>query len=331
MAHELKEVDLDFCGDIFDMYKNTMNDLSVKSDIVKAIFIEKEWNTPHSRGPFAIFAGSYMSYPDDDDRARALKKFYGKKIDAKTFRTVVSLLARSLRSALRKNPAYVAFIIGAVAKANDVSHHIGVIYSRRENIIKVFDPGMRSWGPESAQIVKSVIRTVFSGKDPEIIESYSGKWYCTKCIGPQDTCRGGAWDDFTTLVSQHRNTHRESYCQTWSIILILNELQQLYDGHNVFPTAKAAEWAQLTKRELEICIRRFILWIVWKYPLDFQNTYKWSDGKGNVEGNYKKILLLCMKNFDRRIKVPKAGSTMCRDISLQTDSVAKGPLPPQGI
>jgi hypothetical protein len=302
-----------------------MNNLAVKKDIVEVIFQEKKWDADRARNPFAAFAGAYMSYPNDADRARALKAHYGKGIDAKTFPQTTAALFTQIKAALKRKPAYVAFIVGAVAHDDDVSHHIGIIYGIRENILKVFDPGMRSWGPESAQIVKAVITTVFEKllekryipKIPKLIESYSGKWYCTKCVGPQDTCRGGYWDDFTTLLSTHRSTHRESYCQTWSIILILNELQQIHDGHNVFPQAKAAEWAQISKKALEICIRRFILWIVYKYPVDFQNTYEWSDGEGNVEGSYKKLMLLCMKTFDTRIKVPKQGTSMCTDISLE--------------
>lgn len=126
------------------------------------------------------------------------------------------------------------------------------------------------------------------------------------------------------------SSHRESFCQSWSIILILNEIEKLinkggftdnvkvYKGKNV---QLLDEWASLSRKELEICIRRFILWIVWKYPADFQNTYEY-DNVGEIPSGirekfpkYKNLLLRYMKDFDLSLSVPKRGTSMCDNIS----------------
>lgn len=312
-------VDLEECGNVFDIYKSVMNNFEVKTDIMQAIFQEKGWDNLSM-----VYMGSYMSFPDDTNRTEKLIKFYTNPtngemtVDAKSFSSTVNSIYKDIKS--HKKYKYICFALGAIASDNNVSHHLGFIYDTHNKIVKIFDPGQRSWGPESAQIVKGVVDNVFSKLkvDVEIVNAFSGKWYCVQCIGPQDTCRGGYIDEFQTLISDHKSIHRESYCQTWSLILMLNQLQQIQDHPNVdFSHAELKEWAKMSKRELEICIRRFILWIVNKYPLDFENEYKQQTGTTKSNG-YRKLILLCMKNFDPSINIPEAGTSMCGGITLTT-------------
>lgn len=327
------------CDKVFNVYKSVMNNLAVKTDIAQAIFMDKNWN---DNG--IVFIGSYMSFPSDIERSVKLQEFYTdpetkeSTVDAKPFNNVVKNLSSDLKKAM--NNSFIAFVIGAVAKDNNVSHHIGFIYDTKSKILKMFDPGQRSWGPESAQIVKSVADAAFEKiKTPyNLVEAYSGTWFCNRCVGPQDVCRGGYIDEFKTaedstiitggtrgiknpFYDAHASLHRESFCQTWSLILILNEIQKIQEiGPDQFGVPMMAEWSKMPKKELEICIRRFILWIVNKFPSDFET--EWLNHENTTNKNqYRMLLLKCMKHFNEVLEVPKKGTNMCGGLTLQTSVV----------
>lgn len=313
----------DDCGDLFDAYKAVMNNMVIKNDIINAIFQEKKWE---QNGIY--FAGAFFTFPEEIELQQKLRSFYKDTIDAKPMNTVVKNLSRQIVS-MKKRAEYIAFILGAVADTNDVSHHIGFIYGVKEGIIKMFDPGIRSWGPILAGIVvKTVEKILYEIEEPnvKVIRSYSGKW-CTLCgmkeIGPQDVCRGGYTDELFVWLSTHRSTFRESYCQTWSLILVLNELEGINEGVINFSDALLEQWNIQSKESLEICIRRFILWIVNKYPDDFENHFRDTELGKKVKMSYKEFMLLCMKTFNVRISVPLPGDRMCSDISLKTEETSK--------
>lgn len=316
------------CENVFEIYRSTMNNNTIKTDISQAIFIAKEWESKIS----AKFIGSYMSFPADEEEAKNLDKFYRddkgeKAVDAIEMDKVIKILRNDISKAIRSRYRYICFVVGAVAKADEVSHHIGFIYDRTRNIIKKYDPGMRSWGPESAKIVNQVITSVIP--DVPIVSAFSSKWYCTMCAGPQDICRGGYFYEASIFlrdkIGKHwSSVHRESYCQTWSILLMFNDLQQIEDSTDgeILSEAKYREWPEMTPKELEICIRNFMIWIVWKFPYDFQTSYKnhknYNDFK-NKYPNYTNLLLGCLKTFDERVQIPKPGQyAICPQISLKS-------------
>lgn len=329
----------EICADVFDTYKSVMNNLVIKTDIAHAIFNDKEWS-----GNGIVFIGSYMSYPPDEEKTKKLQAFYKdantgeSTVDAKPFKVVVKKLAKDIKQNLKNE--YICFVLGAVEKANNVSHHIGFIYETHSHILKMFDPGQQSWGPGSARIVAAVTSAVFEKLKINFngVSAYSGKWYCSQCVGPQDVCRGGILSEVRTapdasvipynpipvpnpLYNAHASLHRESFCQTWSLILILNEIQQIQElggGHN-FADPKLSEWSNAAKGDLEICIRRFILWIVYKYPGDFENTWMHQTGTKD-KFKYRKLLLKCMRHFNPVLDVPQPGTSMCTDITLSTSA-----------
>jgi len=319
--------DITLCDQVFDIYKSTMNNLVIKTDISRAIFIDKNWKTKIS----AIFIGSYMSFPEGQ-KGKDLDQFYRddknkKTVDAIEIHKVIQKLGRDISKANRYR--YICFVLGAVAEKNNVSHHIGFIYDRTLNILKKYDPGMQSWGPESAIIVDMVIMAVIP--DVRIVSAFSSKWYCMMCAGPQDICRGGVFYEASVVLRDKigkpwSGVHRESYCQSWSLLLMFNDLQQIEDSHSgqIISEAKYREWPEMTSKELEICIRNFIIWIVWKFPNDFQSTYQDDKNFREFYNNFNKkypkytdILLACMKTFDERVEMPRPGQyAICPQISL---------------
>jgi hypothetical protein len=331
-----ENINYELCGDIFDNYKITMNDLSLKNGIMLQIFNEKNWDKLIG----AKYIGSYMSFPEDIKRATKLDQYYRdaklkKTVDATFMEEVVTKLRIDKKKPMSDiNCEYICFILGAINSNDDVSHHIGFIYKKSTKTIKKYDPGMRSWAPELGEIVFKIIIDVF-GDDINFLTSYTHKntgcGFCQPSLkGPQDTCRGGKYiGEGAAFLSGlaghlvtslgHKALHRETFCQTWSLILILNELQ-LIQSNNVnyeFENELYQDWSKMDKRSLEICIRRFMLWIVYKFDRIFEETWKILDKKNK---NYKKIFLSCMKNFDESIEVPTPGESMCTAISLTTIS-----------
>lgn len=302
---QIKKVKLRFenikdCYKVFDAYKATMNNLSIKTDIIERIFNEKKgknWSQ-------ALYIGSYLTYPKGN---KSLSSFHGDTTDGKDFEDVVNKLSNDIKYAFKKPKRYICFILGAITSTKDLSHHIGFIYDKENNILKKFDPGMRSWGPQSAQEVENVINEIFTNAKTRRIQAMSdNKWACISCsVGPQDTCRGGLVDELHSLISTHKSVHRESFCQTWSILLILNQIENI----DSFGYSLMKEWKSMSKNELELCIRRFILWIVSKNHRYFQYTYK-NDYKGK-EKYYIDELLACMQNFNNNIYIPKSGEYIC--------------------
>ena len=295
------------CEDVFNLYKSIMNNFETKNEIVRGLI----------RGINGInnsfyFMGSYMAFPKGDPKN--LKVHYGKDVDADLFETIVD----NIRIDFRKVPVparYICFLVGGIVKDDDVSHHLGFIYDRTSNKIKVLDPGQQSWGPELANTATSVVKEAFPA--PEYINAYSKQW-CTLCGRkkgcPQDTTRPLPYIEEAKnffSISSDITIHRETFCQTWSILLILTEIEKIItDPNHVFSEPRLTYW-DLEKRNLEMCIRRFILWIVFKKPEYFEWQYTKGVNYNTNNLTYLPKLLACFKLLIPDIETPIQDEAIC--------------------
>ena len=312
--------ELDNCSHVFDLYKSIMNTKTLKDEIVQKLFAGLK-NINKS----VYFMGSYMSFPRDNT---SLRDYYrdGRKstVDAKLFKISVKEIKKNLTETLRHlDIEYIAFIIGGIVAEDNVSHHIGFIYGKRENVLKILDPGRQSWGPRLALVVQDVVTEVFSDLQPSYIQCHSTKW-CSLCgeqkCGPQDITRGRYVEEAKTYISSARSIHRETFCQTWSILLILTEMEKILNPRvnpsYQFTDEKISYWDEV-KSDLEFCIRRFILWIVKNNPEYFEWQYVGQDVKiynNNIDNGitpYLTILLHCFSLFKPGITVPNQDEVIC--------------------
>ena len=264
----------DNCPTIFASYKQVMNNMVSKTQIIKKIFKDKKWET---KG--ITYIGSYMTYPDDE-REKVLKKFYEKTTDAKSFTTTVQSLAKSVERGIGNGGDTICFILGSVVDTDNISHHVSFLYHVRDGVLKMFDPGQQSWAPEYSIIVKNVAMTALRSINDkvELVETYSikrsnldpRKGFCTreKC-GPQDVTRGRFYNEMLAVFNKWYNLHRETFCQTWSVAILIVYIElSTTDVHQ-----DQLEYWEMRKNELEIYIREVILWIVSQDKDTFQYAY----------------------------------------------------------
>lgn len=201
-----------------------------------------------------------------------LKDYYGKKTDGDLFENVRKKIAEDLKRTINKKGRrynYICFLIGGIVKKNDVSHHLGFIYKIDENMLRILDPGRQSWGPQTAIEVKNVCRQAFGllGIEPRLIETFSRRrGLCGSCVfkkpvNPQDITRGTTYEELTRYSRPLESTNRESFCQTWSILLMLADIQKIREGTLDFSNDLMDYWDD-ELINLEVCIRKFILWII---------------------------------------------------------------------
>jgi len=270
---------------VIEIYKEVLNNLENKNTIVKLIFTEKKIN--------ADYIGSFITFPKGDT---FLEKFYGKDVDAKNYEECKKNLEKSLKTS-RKNK--LGFILGAVTKTDNISHHVSFIYDKTTKRLTMIDPGQISWGSEKATLIKTVateaMNTVFG--NIVLVEPFSTSmstltdYLCCKKrkCGPQDICRGTVIDEISSVFFSWGNRHRESFCQTWSIAMLVQLITQ----------DDPEDWSywDLPKKRLELYIRKFILYIVYIFPKPFQD---WYNKNGNT-GDYLTELDAFMKDYDKSL------------------------------
>ena len=271
MAASIDDNILEDCGKLYDSYLTRMNHMGDKTWMIRQLFED-------TKDSNFCFLGSYLTYPEMGIRSmisvttysgEELKDHYGNTTDADLFKNVKAKLSRDLRSKINTNCQYICFVIGGIIKKENVSHHIGFIYQKDENLLRILDPGRQSWGPQTAIEVKNVCLQAFEtiGLNPKVIETYSTqRGLCGSCmwktrVNPQDITRGTTYEEWTRYNKPLESTNREAFCQSWSILLILADIQKIKEGSLDFRNPKMDYWND-ELIDLEICIRKFILWII---------------------------------------------------------------------
>jgi len=302
------------CGSMYDEYLRTMNNMEDKTFIVNKLFKDMNDNR-------FSFIGSYLSFPIHN--GRKLKKFYYDedkkeyKTDGQLFEDTVNKLSQDLSKEIFSNKQYICFLLGAIISTDNVSHHLSFIYEKGGKL-RVLDPGRRSWGPECAIVSKNVCLEAFKLLDIDIsfIDTYTSKrgicglcGICERELNPQDITLGTTLREIKTLFSESLSVNREAFCQSWSILLLLTDIERIKLGELEFNKPLMEYWDN-SKADLEVCIRRFILWII----------------KTNIPTRIftNKILInieRCFQEFNPLITTPKNEDVIC-DNNLRLDMIS---------
>jgi hypothetical protein len=252
------------------------------------------------------FIGSYMVF--DPANEEALEAHY---VDENGENTTEgqrsSVIKRILKTKIRKaRTKYICLTLGAIMYKNNVSHHVGFFLRKSGNTIyvKVLNSGIyylsRSYGDLTESVLSRAITE--AGMSLIVSHSYIGtKWmgmsFQQKC-NPQDYCRGGLFGELNTFIDYRANIHRESYCQTWCIMMLVHEAEQdNYDFENNYMSS----WP-IDKKTLEIGLRRFILKIVKQFEgsidflYEFRNTLD-AEGLKYRNVKFSTVLRRCFQNL----------------------------------
>lgn len=303
-AQQYDQKTLDECGKLYYAYLSRMNTLSDKTWIARQLIQDMADNNFDFMGSYLTYPEreiktAYIDYPeralrklssyDNDFGVKAysgqeLKDYYGNTTDGDLFPIVRQKISDDLTLTIN-NPNrtynYICFLIGGIVKKNNVSHHLGFIYKIDENMLRILDPGRQSWGPQTAIEVKNICLQAFRllGITPRVIETFSRRrGLCGSCafkqpINPQDITRGTTYEEWTRYNRQLESTNRESFCQTWSILLMLADIQKIKEGTLDFSNPLMDYWDD-ELIDLEVCIRKFILWIIKRNSVKDVNIFK---------------------------------------------------------
>jgi hypothetical protein len=261
--------ELEVYGCALVAYKSIMNTNEHRNKIIKSLIKRKNIS----------FIGSYMVF--DPSNEAKLEDHYVEDgentTEGQRASAIKKILIRKIRGAKTK---YMCLTLGSIMYTNNVSHHVGFFLykSGRTVYVKVLNSGIyylsRSYGDLASSVLSEAISE--SGMSQIFCESYIGTQWMgmtlqQKC-NPQDYCRGGLFGELKTFVDYRANIHRESYCQTWCIMMLAQEAEQ--DNYD-FNTNYMSSWPT-DKKQLEIGLRRFILKIVKQFEgtIDFLYEFR---------------------------------------------------------
>lgn len=291
------------CGDITDNYIKVMNVMKEKTKIARSLLsdIVGEDKTYH-------FLGSYLTYPEEN--GEKLKKKYGKSNDGDLFDKVKKKMGEDLQKIIVKPEVkYVCFLVGSIISDNDVNHHVGFIYDKERGILRVMDSGIRSWDKNLAKTVMKLVREVFVINVE--VHTYSQKMSCFK-KNPQDITLGGFLGEVKTYFSSEiTRDNRERFCQSWSMLLMLTDIERLKNDPFYNISDPYMEYWDKNSSSLEYCIRRFILWVVKKFE-----TEVFSDFVGCDIG-FLDELKTCFRRYIPNIEIPTDQDTICEGINIR--------------
>lgn len=335
-----KEID---CGDCFDAYISTMNTLIAKTQCVKNLF--SDLNNPEF-----VFVGSYMTYSEhngkelynyyqeEDKKTKKLKS----TTDANLFEIVSLKLKKDIENVLKNSDSrYLAFLVGSIIAKDNVSHHIGFIYDRETFTLRVFDSGITSWGPLLAITVKKLVFNVINSVvedycirngiekiTPRFVETFSTK-LCSWCVksnaNPQDVTRGNVYDELKSMIFSRESLHRESFCQSWSILLMMADIQKIIEGGDYDFNNPQMDYWDNEKCSLELCIRRFILWIVKRNENIFQQYASTQKPPIRPIPDFLNNLHKCFDEFIPGIEIPGENEIICdQNLRIMPFSIESG-------
>lgn len=298
---------LEVYGIAINAYKSIMNTNINREHIIKNLIKNKTRNID--------FIGSFMVF--DYINEGLLQDHYLDTTEGEKYSRLKQKLVQKIVNSSKK---YIALTIGSIMYTNNVSHHVSVILQKKTDtmIIKVINSGLyylsRSYGDVIDNLLRDVSRTM--GKKVIFHHPYIGKMWMGlsfwQSCNPQDYCRGGAIGELSTFVYYTNNIHRESYCQTWCIMMLKHEIDIINDLKNQYNIGKSyfTDWPT-DKKTLEIKLREFILWLVVKYEkeVDFDYEFRVQLESECIEykdkTKFSKILLNCFRTLHPEIKIPK--------------------------
>jgi len=246
-------------GVAVNSFKRVMNTFEYKDKIISGI-MEK-------LGVKSVdFMGSFMFF--DPAQETHFKKCYTDEdgtptTDAFTYKNILEKMCEKLKLFKKSEKEYSWCCLGTIIRDNDISHHLSFLFKKTGNAIcvKMFNPGLfylpSRYGDLTKQLLKEAIELI--GCTHRIFEQKMTQSLC-QSYNPQDICKGGIFDHLLSFVHYKYAIQNESYCQTWCILMMIHELNQLGDDY-CFEENYIQNWSS-HKQTLEISIREFILWIV---------------------------------------------------------------------
>jgi hypothetical protein len=122
---------------------------------------------------------------------------------------------------------------------------------------------------------------------------------------PQDICRGGLIGMAMSYLSSYRALHNDGFCQTWCVLMALNEMEHMDEDYEVdevyldtFPTDATG---------LRRLIREFILSIVMVNPELFQAEFESLLGEASAPAHLD-TLLATFRELDGSIRATEGYS-----------------------
>ena len=169
---------------------------------------------------------------------------------------------------------------------------------------------MRCWDSNFAKTVMKLVREVFLINVE--VQTYSQKMGCfKKKKNPQDITLGGFLGEFKTYFSSDiTRENRERFCQSWSMLLMLTDIERLKNDRFYNISDPYMEYWDKNSSSLEYCIRRFILWVVSKFKKEVFEKFR---GYNNT---FLKRLEACFRQYIPNIQTPTDQDTICEGISI---------------
>lgn len=299
--------DLQNAGIAIDSYKRIMNNHSNKNFIVNNILNMMSIKS-------VDFLGSYLIF--DRNKEIELNEFYGETTDGELYESVKNKLLLKIKKSKKE---YIFFCIGCVLYKNDTSHHMIVMIKKsksKEMHIKIFNSGlyyMEKYQENIENLVKDIIITI--GNKPVFINKHMGMsrfGFFLQKSNPQDYCRGGISGILLSYLNYKYSIHNESYCQTWCILMFMYEINAMkregkdYDMNKNYMKDEIKE----SKYDLEILIREFMLWIVFRFEkqVGFMDEFlsEISEKRfSKIQKSFSKILEDSFKTLHSNIEINK--------------------------
>lgn len=261
-------------------YIGAVNDLDVRTYIVRNIINSVPDGASYKYlGTFLLMADAkYDALPAKDSlRSETIPS-----------RQLSQLLAHP---AMVNSTKKIVFIVGgSFLPETDITHYLSFVWAPRERVVVMFNPGVACWAPGLSRMVVDAVKAGVGHKAVFVEDQFTAfgsgavelslagltinrvAWY--RKFGPQDITRRGTWqDDVTDLIPATIRNYAytmDSFCQTWTMFWIANFVsghpitdKPLQKIHGIF--SRSCNWPN-TPPKLDLCIRRFVMWILAKFP-----------------------------------------------------------------
>lgn len=286
-------MDFHYCA--VDAYKIIMNTNEYRDAIIRQLIVNSNIS----------FLGSYMVF--NPTKEKILQEYYKDEngqptTEGRFSNDVVKEVTEKIRVT---NNTFFCFSMGSILRTDYVCHHVSFLVKQSNDclVVKIINSGLYYLSESYSTILENVIKQIGEnlGKKVEFIIPYIGTSWVgfslyQKC-NPQDYCRGGLIGELRTFIDDKMAVHRESYCQTWCILMLLWELDQMKNHYdikkNYFQT-----WTT-DKKQLEIMVRKFALKIVKQFEnkIDFWRQYKNDLKKIGLKVRKEKFSVILRRTF----------------------------------
>ncbi len=273
---------LDESAATIEYYKSVLNNFDNRNYIMSELV-----------GKSGTYIGSWMVF--DPEKNDELTSHYTEDGRPTTEGESYDAVRRKLTSALQEAKGYyTCFSLGAIMSTGNVSHIACYLLQRDRQEVKVLNSARHPLAQKYDTLLTQLV--LEARPHSEFVRPFiTKKRMCTFSpveLGPQDLARGGALDEVGRWFSYKMDVHAETYCQSWSMLMLLYELDQTGDTYNI-KCNYIRSWDD-DQKGLELLIRGFILWVVRR----FDTLFRVDDESANSK------LLRAFKTLYEEIETP---------------------------